>query len=68
MSSLHSQVNELYRGSTELVQHLAYRGSSHRGMGAASHTLKWIWFGHIARYPIGGGGGYFTCSKEDYLF
>ncbi len=34
-----SQSNDWYRGLTELVQHSAYRGSSHPRKGGASHVI-----------------------------
>jgi hypothetical protein len=34
-----SQSNDLYRGLTEVVQHSAYRGSSHPSQGDASHII-----------------------------
>ncbi len=42
------QSNELYiivfyRGPTELVQHFADRGSSHRRNGAARHVFDMVW-------------------------
>jgi hypothetical protein len=46
------------REPTDLVQHLAYRGSSHRLKGAARHKIDMI------RLSQWGGGGYFTCFNE----
>jgi hypothetical protein len=43
------------RGPSDLVQHFAYRGSSHRHKGAASHKIGLVW---LYRW---------TCSYADYL-
>ncbi len=40
------------RGCTELVQHFAYRGSSHRRKGAARHVIDMVW---LYRSPIPSG-------------
>jgi hypothetical protein len=45
---LDPQRNYLYRGPTELVQHFAYRGSSHRRMGAVNKL--WLYRSPI---PVG---------------
>ncbi len=48
-----------------LVQHFAYRG-----IRIGSWTLLVIqlkWFGYVARLSQWGGGGYCTCSNDDYL-
>jgi hypothetical protein len=62
-----SQSNDWYRGPTKLVQHFAYRGSSHRRKGAAKHIIEMVCFGFIARLHKWGGGGYLTCSNYYYL-
>jgi hypothetical protein len=38
-----TQSNDCYRGPTELVQHFAYRQSSHRRQGATSHKINMVW-------------------------
>jgi hypothetical protein len=35
--------NDWYRGPTELVHYFAYRGSSRRCKGAASHITHLVW-------------------------
>ncbi len=55
------------RWPTELAQYSAYRGSSHRSQGAASHINDMVW---LYRSPVLvdlGGRGCFICSYEDYL-
>ncbi len=47
-----SQSNDWYRGPTELVQHFAYRQSSHRRQGATSHKINMVWI-----HPGGEKGG-----------
>ncbi len=41
--------NDFYKGPTELVQHSAYRGSSLRRKGNASHLIDMVW---LYRSPI----------------
>ncbi len=51
----------------ELFQHFACRGSSHRGKGAARHTIELIWFGYIACLSQWGGVEYILGSNDFYL-
>jgi hypothetical protein len=48
--------NDLYRGPTELVQHFAYRGNSHRRHGAARHIIDMVWL-YSSPIPVGWSGG-----------
>jgi hypothetical protein len=57
--------NDWYRGPTELVQHFAYMGSSHRRKVAARHIIDLTWLCH-SPIPVTW-GGYFTCSNDFYL-
>ncbi len=50
------QSNDWYRGLTELIQHSAHRGISHRRKGAARHTIDIVWL-HRSPIPVGRGGG-----------
>jgi hypothetical protein len=59
------QSDDSYGAPTELVQHFAYRASSHWLKGAASHIIDMVW---LCRSPIAvGRKGSFTCSYEYYL-
>ncbi len=51
-------------GPTEIVQHSAYRGSSHLRKGATSHIINRVWL-YRSPYPRGEKGGYFTCSATE---
>jgi hypothetical protein len=48
--------------STELVQHFAHRGSSHRRKGAVSHIIHMVWL-HRSPIPVGRGRGVFYLFK-----
>ncbi len=58
-----SQSNDLYRGSTELVQLFAYRGSSHR------RCQKYYWYGLAISlaYPSGEKESILSSSNDFYL-
>ncbi len=56
------QENYLYRGPTELVQHFAYRGSSHRRKSAVRHITDMLWL-YRSHIPVGR-RGQFTCSND----
>ncbi len=45
------QRNHWYRGTTELVQHFAYRGNSYRRKGAARYILYMVWL-YSSPYPV----------------
>jgi hypothetical protein len=57
------------RGPTELVQHSAYRGTSHRSNGAASHIIDLLWL-NCSPISVGRKGVFYSiCSYTytDYL-
>ncbi len=59
------------RSLTKLVQHSAYRVSSHRLNVAASHIMiyfKFIWFGYVARLFQWGGERVFYLPIEITTF
>ncbi len=37
------QINDWYRGPTELLQHFVYRGSAHQRKGALRHVIDMVW-------------------------
>ncbi len=49
--ALETHNNDLNRGRTEFVQHLAYSESSHWRKGAARHTIDmvWLWLAYPSR-------------------
>jgi len=49
------------RGSTELVQHSAYRGNPHRRKGANSHIIDMISLYRL-HPPVGSGGGFYMVT------
>jgi hypothetical protein len=57
------QSNDGYRGTSELVQHFALRGSSHWRQGAASHVTDMVWL-YPSPIPMGRRGlAYLTFSN-----
>jgi hypothetical protein len=50
-----------HRDRTEIVQHSAYRGSSHRHNGATSHIIDKTFFGYFVCLFYWEGRGAFTC-------
>ncbi len=51
--TVQAQSNGWYRGPNELVQHSAFKGSSHRRKGAARHKIDTVWL-----YPL-------SCPSEE---
>jgi hypothetical protein len=43
---------EIHRGTIELVQHFAYRFSSHRRKGVARHEIEIVWQSHSPVHSI----------------